>query len=57
VRIGNDYIKRLNARLVGKPCEDINSIIRSWVSQHADAQEAYDRTEYSRPWPQPAAGY
>ena len=42
VRVGRDYIKKLNARLVGKPCEDINAIIRSWVTQHAEAQEAYD---------------
>jgi len=57
VQIGRDYIKRLNERLVGKPCADMASIIRSWASQHAAAQEAYDRSEYSRPWPQPAAGY
>jgi predicted secreted Zn-dependent protease len=57
VRIGNDHIRRLNARLVGKPCEDINAIVRTWASQHSDAQEAFDRSEYARPWPQPAAGY
>jgi predicted secreted Zn-dependent protease len=57
VRIGREYIARLNQRLVGKPCTDVASIIRSWASQHAAAQEAYDRSEYSKPWPQPAAGY
>ncbi|HET8784023.1 MAG TPA: DUF922 domain-containing protein [Candidatus Limnocylindrales bacterium] len=57
VRIGRDYIRRLNARLVDKPCEDLTSIVRSWASQHAAAQEAFDRSEYSRAWPQPAAGY
>jgi predicted secreted Zn-dependent protease len=57
VRIGRDYIRRLNAQLVGKPCEDLTSIVRSWASRHAAAQEAYDRSEYSRAWPQPAAGY
>jgi predicted secreted Zn-dependent protease len=57
VRIGRSYIRRLNDRLVGKPCEDLGSIVRTWVRQHAAAQEAYDRTEYSRPWPRPAAGY
>jgi len=57
VRIGRDYIRRLNARLVGKPCDDVSSIVRTWVGQHAAAQEAYDMSEYSRPWPQPAAGY
>jgi predicted secreted Zn-dependent protease len=57
VRIGRDYIRRLNDRLVGKRCEDLTSIVRSWASQHAAAQEAFDRSEYSRPWPQPAAGY
>jgi predicted secreted Zn-dependent protease len=57
VRIGRDYIRRLNQRLVGKPCEDLGSIVQSWAGQHAAAQEAYDRSEYSRPWPRPAAGY
>ena len=57
VQIGRDYVRRLNDRLAGKPCADLTSIIRSWASQHAAAQEAYDRSEYSRPWPQPAAGY
>ncbi len=57
VRIGRDYMKRLNARLVGKACEDVTAIVRSWVTQHAEAQEAYDMTEYSKPWPRPAAGY
>jgi len=57
VRIGRTYIRQLDQRLVGKPCKDVSSIIRSWASQHAAAQEAYDRSEYSKPWPQPAAGY
>ena len=57
VRIGRDYIKRLNDRLVGKPCDDLNSIISGWARQHAAAQEAYDMREYSKPWPQPASGY
>jgi predicted secreted Zn-dependent protease len=57
VRIGRDHIRRLNDRLVGKRCEDVTSIVRTWVSQHAAAQEAYDMEEYSRPWPRPAAGY
>jgi predicted secreted Zn-dependent protease len=57
VRIGRDYIKKLNARLIGKPCEDVNSIIRAWATQHAEAQEAYDQSEYSGPWPTPPRGY
>ncbi|HSL75764.1 MAG TPA: DUF922 domain-containing protein [Candidatus Limnocylindrales bacterium] len=57
VRIGRDHIRKLNARLVGKPCEDVTSIVRAWVGQHAAAQEAYDMSEYARPWPQPASGY
>ena len=56
VRIGRDYIRRLNQRLVGKPCEDLGSIVQSWAGQHAAAQEAYDRSEYSRPWPQTGRG-
>ena len=57
VRIGREQIRKLNARLVGKPCDDVSSIVRTWVAQHAAAQEAYDMSEYSRPWPQPARGY
>ena len=57
IRIGRDYVRRLNARLDGKPCGDVTSIIRSWVQQHAAAQEAYDRAEYAKSWPQPAFGY
>ncbi len=57
VRIGRDYMQRLNARLVGKPCEDITAIVRSWARQHAEAQEGYDMVEYDKPWPRPAAGY
>ena len=57
VRIGRDYMKRLNARLVGKPCEDLTAIVKSWARQHAEAQEGYDVVEYSKPWPRPAAGY
>jgi len=57
VRIGRDHMRKLNARLIGKPCEDVTSIVRTWVRQHAAAQEAYDMAEYSRPWPQPASGY
>jgi predicted secreted Zn-dependent protease len=57
VRIGRDYIRRLNERLTGEPCDDVNAIIRSWVRQHAAAQEAFDRSEYDKPWPRPAAGF
>jgi predicted secreted Zn-dependent protease len=57
VRIGRDYIRRLNDRLDGANCADANRIIRAWATQHSDAQEAYDRKEYARPWPQPAPGY
>jgi predicted secreted Zn-dependent protease len=57
VRIGRDYIKKLNARLTGKDCTQADEIIQAWAKQHAAAQEAYDRGEYSKPWPQPAPGY
>jgi predicted secreted Zn-dependent protease len=57
VRIGLDYMKRLNSRLLGKPCEDVTAIVRSWARQHAEAQEGYDMVEYDKPWPRPAAGY
>ncbi|HEV8280296.1 MAG TPA: DUF922 domain-containing protein [Candidatus Limnocylindrales bacterium] len=57
VRIGRDYINKLNARLTGKDCTEADDIIQAWAKQHAAAQEAFDRSEYSKPWPQPAAGY
>ena len=57
VRIGRDYIKKLNARLTGKDCAQADDIIAAWAKQHSAAQEAFDRSEYSKPWPQPAAGY
>jgi predicted secreted Zn-dependent protease len=57
VRIGRDYIRRLNERLVGKRCDDLGTIVSNWAREHAAAQEAYDMSEYSKPWPQPAAGY
>lgn len=57
VRIGRDYIRKLNARLAGVACDDASGIIRTWATQHSKAQEAYDRAEYSKPWPQPAAGF
>jgi predicted secreted Zn-dependent protease len=57
VKIGRDYIKKLNARLRGKDCTQADEIIQAWAKQHSAAQEAFDRSEYSKPWPQPAAGY
>jgi predicted secreted Zn-dependent protease len=57
VKIGRAYITKLNARLTGKDCTQADEIIQAWAKQHAAAQEAYDRSEYSKPWPQPAPGY
>jgi predicted secreted Zn-dependent protease len=57
VKIGRDYIKKLNARLTGKDCAQTDEIIGAWAKQHAAAQEAFDRAEYDKPWPRPAAGY
>jgi predicted secreted Zn-dependent protease len=57
VRIGRDYIKKLNTRLTGIDCAGVDEIVQAWAKQHAAAQEAFDRSEYSKPWPQPAAGY
>jgi predicted secreted Zn-dependent protease len=57
VKIGREHIKKLNARLAGKDCTQADEIIQAWAKQHSAAQEAFDRSEYSKPWPQPAAGY
>ena len=57
VRIGRDYIRKLNARLAGIECDRVDAVIQGWAKEAAAAQEAYDRSEYSKPWPQPATGY
>jgi predicted secreted Zn-dependent protease len=57
VKIGRDYIKKLNVRLTGKDCEQADEIIQAWAKQHSTAQEGFDMVEYQKPWPQPAAGY
>ena len=57
VKIGRDFIKKLNARLTGKDCAQADEIISAWAKQHSAAQEAFDMVEYQKPWPQPAPGY
>jgi predicted secreted Zn-dependent protease len=57
VRIGRNWIKKLNARLTGRDCDQADEIIQAWAAQHSAAQEAYDMSEYTKPWPQPAPGY
>jgi predicted secreted Zn-dependent protease len=57
VKIGRDYIKKLNSRLIGKDCTQADENIQAWAKQHSAAQEAFDMVEYQKPWPQPAAGY
>ena len=55
--ISRDYIKQLNAKLDGAVCSSVNAIVRKWAGQLSAAQEAYDRREYSKPWPVPPFGY
>ena len=55
--ISRDYIKQLNAKLDGAVCSSVNAIVRKWAGQLSAAQEAYDRREYSKPWPVPPAAY
>jgi len=43
--------------LTGIDCDQVDPVIQTWAKQAAAAQEAYDRSEYSKPWPQPAPGY
>jgi hypothetical protein len=54
--ISRDYIKQLNAKLDGAVCSSVNAIVRKWAGQLSAAQEAYDRREYSKPWPVPPFG-
>lgn len=56
-RISRDYVKQLNAKLDGAICSSVNAIVRKWAGQLSAAQEAYDRREYSKPWPVPPFGY
>jgi predicted secreted Zn-dependent protease len=55
--ISRDYVKQLNAKLDGAVCSSVNAIITKWAGQLSAAQEAYDRREYSKPWPVPPLGY
>jgi predicted secreted Zn-dependent protease len=57
VKIGREHIRKLNARLKGKDCTEADDIIQAWARGHSAAQEGFDRVEYQKPWPQPAAGY
>ena len=57
VRIGQTWIRNLNSRLTGIDCDQVDPVIQAWATQAGAAQEAYDRSEYSKPWPQPAPGY
>jgi predicted secreted Zn-dependent protease len=54
--ISRDYVKQLNAKLDGAVCSSVNAIVRKWAGQLSAAQEAYDRREYSKPWPVPPFG-
>lgn len=47
----------LGAKLAGATCTNAPSIISAWASKVGAEQEAYDRAEYAKPWPQPPAGY
>lgn len=57
VRISQDHVKKLNARLRGAACQSADSIITKWAKQLNSAQEEFDRVEYAKPWPVPPFGY
>ena len=57
IAISRSYVKKLNARLRGADCAAVDSIITKWARQLNQAQEAYDRVEYAKPWPLPPFGY
>lgn len=56
VRISRDAVEDLDARLEGAGCEDASEIIGGWARSLTAAQEAFDRVEYAKPWPQPPSG-
>jgi predicted secreted Zn-dependent protease len=56
VRISLDHTERLDDRLDGARCDDAEDIIQEWAKDLSEAQEAFDRVEYQKPWPEPPPG-
>ena len=51
VAIFRQYARALPKRLVGRSCNSASGIMSRWTSEVKSAQEAWDREDYSRPWP------
>lgn len=56
VRISQDHAVGLDERLDGADCDAVDRIVRNWARVLSEAQEAFDRREYARPWPEAPAG-
>ena len=57
VRISQEHTKGLEESLDGADCEDADRLIRNWARILSQAQEFYDKREYSKAWPPAPAGY
>jgi predicted secreted Zn-dependent protease len=56
VRIGRRWVAKLRDQLDGSSCSRMQRILARWATGLNEAQQAYDRREYAKPWPTPPAG-
>ena len=56
VRIGRRWVAKLRDQLDGSSCSRMQRILTRWATGLNEAQQAYDRREYAKPWPRPPAG-
>ena len=56
VRIGRRWVAKLTDQLDGSSCSRLERILTRWATGLNEAQQAYDRREYAKPWPRPPAG-
>lgn len=56
VAISREAVDALNEDLDGADCDEASDVIQRWARDLTRAQEAFDRAEYARPWPEPPPG-
>jgi predicted secreted Zn-dependent protease len=56
VTIGRRWVAKLRDQLDGSTCSRMQRILTRWATGLNEAQQAYDRREYAKPWPRPPAG-
>lgn len=57
VQLYQQYVSKLPAQLAGAPCESGASSLDAWARELSAAHEAFDRSEYEKPYPRPPRGY